>query len=130
DPAMRRFIGGIDREQNHHGHAGGDRDIGRLGHVAAGGRGCEFCQTRENKRLGHCEAESVGKKPGCGVLRAAGPTKCPGGGSPSTTARKQRYRRGGGNSALLKSELLAGISHNPWQNVAFHPYIKDSPRPL
>src|SRR5260370_41485771 len=124
---MRRFIGGIDREQNHHGDAGGDRDIGRLGHVAAGRRGYEFCQTRESKRLGHCEAEPVGKKPGYGVLRAAGPTRGPGGGSPSTTAPKQRYRRGRGKQAPLKYPLAAWVSHNPSRKTTSPPDHQEAP---
>src|SRR5205809_235161 len=40
DPAMRRFISGIDREKKHHDDAGQNRGIGRLGHITAGRRGC------------------------------------------------------------------------------------------
>ena len=49
DPVMRRLIGRIDREQDHHDDAGRHRDIGRLGHVAAGRCGHELRQSGEEQ---------------------------------------------------------------------------------
>ena len=63
---MRRLIGGGDREQQHQDDADRDGDIGRLGHVAAGGGGHKLRQGGKNKRLGHRKRRPVAGKRVCG----------------------------------------------------------------
>jgi len=53
DPVMRRLIGRGDRQHHHHADADDHRDIGRVGHVAAGRCGDEMGQSRVNEPLGH-----------------------------------------------------------------------------
>src|ERR1700676_717604 len=92
---MRRLIGGVDGKQKHHRDAGGDGEIGGLGHIAAGRCGHKLRKGRESKRFGHRNAGACRWKY---LIRpksaAAGLTKCPCGGRPSTSCEKQRYHWG------------------------------------